>query len=109
MPCSQLERMKQEFTSFATGLITEGTEKNEIACRGKLNATYPSALFGHFLSAIEFNLNDESPHFERTDAFIEKSVRLAFDLVTSNALESAFDLVRFLTGRHWEKDLSQAE
>jgi AcrR family transcriptional regulator len=105
---SQLGAMKREFNAFAAELITEGTENNEVACRGKINHTYPTALFGHFLSAIEFNLTDDSPRFERTDAFIEKSVRLAFDLITSNALESAFDLVRFLTGRHWEKNTDTA-
>lgn len=101
---AQLHQMKLEFTSFARTIVSEGTEKNEIACRGKFNSAYPSAMFGHFISAIEFNLSDDSQGFERTDAFIEKSVRLGFDLIASNALESAFDLVRFLSARSWGRN-----
>lgn len=107
-PASQLQQMKLEFTAFARKIISEGTEKNEIACRGKLNDTYPSGMFRHFISAIEFNLDDTSQRFERTDAFIEKSVQLGFDLIGRNALESAFDLVRFLSGRRWCREGEQA-
>ncbi len=66
---------------------------------GPLSKTYPQGLFGHFVTAVEFNLADDSAGFERTDAYIEKSVKLAFDVIGTQALDSAFDLVRFLSGR----------
>lgn len=99
VPPSQLRLMKDAFVDFASLLVADGIESGEVACRGRLNSIYPHALFGHFLSAVEFNLQDESEGFERTDAFIEKSVRLAFDLAGTGVAESAFDLVRFLSGR----------
>lgn len=98
-PGKRLEHMRKAFTDFAEKLIQEGKERDEVACRGPISKTYPQACFAHFVSVIEFNLVDESPGFERTDAFIEKSVKLAFDLIRTSAVDSAFDLVKFLVER----------
>jgi hypothetical protein len=45
---------------------------------------------------MAFNLKDESEKFERTDAFIEKSTTVFFDLMGRQVLDSGFDLVRFM-------------
>lgn len=100
-PPQVLSPMRAAFTRFADGIVDDGTESGDIACRGAVSRSYPLAFFGHFLSVIEFNLSDTSRGFERTDAYIEKSVRLAFDVVGTQALDSAVDLVRFLGGRSW--------
>ena len=51
---------------------------------------------------IDQYLKDESDEFERTDAFIEKTVTLAFDLFRAQVLDSAADLLRFLLpGNPW--------
>jgi hypothetical protein len=42
---------------------------------------------------------DDSKGFERTDAFVEKSAAVAFDLIRTQALDSAVDLARFLLPR----------
>lgn len=93
--------MRRAFTDFVDEVLNEGEGTGEVACRGTLTRTYPLGLFGHFLSVIEFNLEDTSKGFERTDAYIEKSVRLAFDVIGTQAVDSAFDLLRFLRGRSW--------
>tara|TARA_B100001093_G_scaffold223682_1_gene214362 strand:- start:56309 stop:56953 length:645 start_codon:yes stop_codon:yes gene_type:complete len=93
--------MRTAFTELADEILERGMSNGEIACRGSLTRTYPIVLFGHFLSVIEFNLADASSGFERTDAYVEKSVRLAFDVIGTQAVDSAFDLFRFLSGRSW--------
>jgi len=93
--------MRRAFQEFAEQILETGKETGEVACRGALTRTYPLGLFGHLLSVIEFNLSDTSQGFERTDAYIEKSVRLAFDVIGTQAVDSAFDLFRFLSGRSW--------
>ncbi len=103
-PPSQLRLMHDEFCDFARRIIATGVDRGELPCRGKVAHTYPGAMFLHFLSAIDFNLRDDSQGFERTDAYIEKSVKLGFDLIGTSALDSAVDLVRFLSGRTWGKD-----
>jgi hypothetical protein len=101
IPPQALSGMRAAFTRFANNIVETGMEAGDIACRGVLTKAYPLGFFGHLLSVIEFNLSDSSKGFERTDAYIEKSVRLAFDVVGTQAVDSAADLARFLTGRSW--------
>jgi hypothetical protein len=94
--------MRGEFLEFARRLIDHGTSSGEIAERRGLTALYPGILYVHLRWVIDQYLKDESEGFERTDAFIEKTVTLAFDLFRSQALDSAADLLRFLLpGNPW--------
>lgn len=92
----RLEGLRQSFASFAQTLMAKGRETGEIANRGPLLSFYPEIFYRHFRWVLEFHLKDESDGFERTDAFIEKTVGLAFDLLGSQAIDSAADLARFL-------------
>jgi AcrR family transcriptional regulator len=97
-----LEGMRSEFLEFAHRLIDHGRETGEIADRRGLTSLYPGILYVHLRWGIDQWLKDESEGFERTDAFIEKTVTLAFDLFRSQALDSAADLLRFLLpGNPW--------
>jgi len=97
-----LEGMRAEFLEFARKLVERGKETGEIAERRGLTALYPGILYVHLRWVIDQWLKDESEEFERTDAFIEKTVTLAFDLFRSQALDSAADLIRFLLpGNPW--------
>jgi len=97
-----LEGMRSEFLEFAGRLIDRGTESGEIAERRGLSTLYPGILYVHLRWVIDQWLKDESEEFERTDAFIEKTVTLAFDLFRAQALDSAADLIRFLLpGNPW--------
>ncbi len=77
-------------------LIDFGSGSGEIAPRGNLRSLYPEGLYRVVRTAISFHLRDTSPGFERTDAYWEKSVHFAFDLISSGAVDSAFDLAKFL-------------
>ncbi|MBS1645648.1 MAG: TetR/AcrR family transcriptional regulator [Bacteroidetes bacterium] len=48
-----------------------------------------------FMSFLDFWLQDDSPSFEKTDAFIEKSVQLGFRLMENPLLDELFDLGKF--------------
>ncbi len=91
-----LKGFEGRFSEFAKSLIEHGIDNNEIAERGRLSALYPDALYLLLRGAIDYNLKDDSEGYERTDAFIEKSVNLTFDLLRTQAIDSAFDLARFL-------------
>jgi AcrR family transcriptional regulator len=92
----QLAGLKHSFKEFTSGLVEHGRESGEIADRGPLLSIYPEVLYLHWRWVLDFYLKDESEGFERTDAFIEKTVGLAFDLFRSQAIDAAADLVRFL-------------
>lgn len=91
-----LKGLKSSFKSFAAELIDHGMENGEIARRGPLGDVYPEVLYIHWRSVLKYFLKDESQGFERTDAFIEKTVEFAFDLFRTQAVDSAADLIRFL-------------
>ena len=91
-----LEGLRSNFLAFARQIVDRGMETGEIADRRGLDSLYPGILYIHLRWVLDHYLNDESEGFERTDAFIEKTVTLAFDLFRSQAIDSAADLVRFL-------------
>ena len=91
--------LEARFKAFASGIVAKGVESGEIADRGRLTPLYPEALYFHLRSVIDFYLKDDSKRFERTDAFVEKSAAVAFDVIRTQALDSAVDLARFLVPR----------
>lgn len=94
-----LRGMERRFKEWAAGLVSNGSSSGEIASRGRLSGVYPSALYLLLRAVIDFNVKDTSSRYERSDAFVEKSVNLAFDLMRTQAIDSAFDLLRFLLPR----------
>jgi hypothetical protein len=93
---SSLDGLKSSLKDFTSELTQHGMEKGDIAHRGALGNLYPGVLYIHWRSVLDYFLKDESQGFERTDAFIEKTVEFAFDLIRTQAIDSAADLVRFL-------------
>jgi AcrR family transcriptional regulator len=91
-----LRKMEMLFKEFADMVVSHGFSTGEIADRGLLRTFYPNALYVHFRGVLQFNLQDDSEGYERTDKFIEKTVKLAFELIGSQAIDSAFDLGKFL-------------
>jgi hypothetical protein len=88
--------LDERFEAFAKSVLLRGRQSGEIVSRGPVSAVYPAALKLLLRSVISFYLKDESAKFERTDAFIEKSVTVFFDLTGRQVLDSGFDLLRFL-------------
>jgi AcrR family transcriptional regulator len=87
---------KDKFKDFANEIILEGKETEEIASRPILSDRYDEALWFQTWFVFRYWLDDRSPRFEKTDAAIEKSVNLAFDLMGKSALDSFLDFAKFL-------------
>jgi hypothetical protein len=92
----ELAAFEERFLAFAHRLLEHGRVSGEIASRGPLGRLYPQAAYRLFRSVIDFHLRDASPGYERTDAYIEKSTTVLFDLIGRQVLDSGFDLLRFL-------------
>lgn len=91
-----LRKMEARFKEFADAVVSHGVSTGEIADRGRLRSFYLDALYIHFRGVMQFNLQDDSEGYEQTDVFIEKTVKLVFDLIRSQPIDSAFDLGKFL-------------
>ncbi|NJM25357.1 MAG: TetR/AcrR family transcriptional regulator [Bacteroidia bacterium] len=91
-----LKGFKSSFEAFVSTVLNEGKTKNEIAKRPMLDDRYPSLFWIHASLLLFFWKEDESAGFEKTDAFVEKSVNLAFDLIGKGAVDSAIDFAKFM-------------
>ncbi|MEY2704051.1 MAG: hypothetical protein RL407_113 [Bacteroidota bacterium] len=93
---SDAREFKEKFSDFASELILEGKETQEIASRPFITEKYDEALWLQVAFVFRYWMGDRSANFEKTDAAIEKSVNLAFDLMGKSALDSFLDFAKFL-------------
>ncbi len=93
---SFLKTFKKNFEEFIGKILTDGKSTGEVALRPYLDKRYPQLFWVHLSLLLLFWKDDDSASFEKTDAFIEKSVNLAFDLIGKGALDSAIDFGKFL-------------
>ena len=91
-----IKSFKATFESFFESLVNEGKATGEIANRPLLDKRYPTLFWLHMGFLLLFWKEDESPGFEKTDAAVEKSVNLAFDLIGKGAVDSFIDFAKFL-------------
>lgn len=88
--------IKDDFMSFAQAIIGEGINNNEVAERKFISDKYADGLWVQFGFIHTFWLKDDSKDFEKTDAAIEKSVQLSFELISKGVLDVAIDFGKFL-------------
>jgi len=90
----------KEFRSHFKQYIKEASEgylkvKSERIRKAQQDALEEGGWI-QFLVTLKFWLDDESLGFEKTDLFIEKSIRATFDLIDTTPLESVIDFGKFL-------------
>lgn len=91
-----LKSFKQTFDLFIEGVLNHGKSNGEIATRPYLDKVYPQLFWMHLGFVLLFWRDDDSAGFEKTDAAVEKSVNLAFDLIGKGAVDTALDFAKFL-------------
>lgn len=91
-----LKSFKLNFESFIESILIEGKSKGEVAERPIIDKRYPKLFWLHLGFMLLFWKDDNSAGFENTDAAVEKSVNLAFDLIGKGAVDSAIDFAKFL-------------
>jgi hypothetical protein len=91
-----LKGFKTSFDEWINAVLNEGKATGEIARRPFLDERYDVLFWLHLMFILQFWSHDESANFEKTDAAIEKSVNLAFDLIGKGVLDNALDFGKFL-------------
>lgn len=84
-----------EFKGYMNTIIHEGTENEEIIARPLITEQYVQVykvLMGYLLKVW---IGDSSENYQTTDAAIEKSVNLTFDLLQKGPLDSMIDFAKF--------------
>ncbi|MEM6522269.1 MAG: TetR family transcriptional regulator C-terminal domain-containing protein [Bacteroidota bacterium] len=91
-----LSAFKTEFKEYIDGLVAEGLETEEIVKRPLITDRYYDGLWLQLMFVINFWIKDDSANFEKTDAAIEKSVNLSFELMGKGPLDTMVDFAKFL-------------
>jgi hypothetical protein len=91
-----LTKFKATFETFFSSLLEAGKGSGEVANRPVLDKRYPQLFWLHLGFVLMFWRDDNSAGFENTDAAVEKSINLAFDLIGKGAVDTAIDFAKFL-------------
>ncbi|WP_139230308.1 TetR family transcriptional regulator C-terminal domain-containing protein [Lishizhenia tianjinensis] len=76
-------------------ILMEARNEEEVVNRPYISDHYAKGFYLLFTYVYKVWLNDESDDFETTDAAIEKSVNLAFDLLGKGPLDAMLDFGKF--------------
>ncbi len=90
-----LSEFRPLFNEWIKDVISKGLETEEIATRPLITDKYNEVLWGQFLYILRVWINDESRDFQTTDAAIEKTSALLFELMKKGPLDLMIDFVKF--------------
>jgi AcrR family transcriptional regulator len=94
-----LTKLHNRFQQDFKDLLNTAIDQQEIAARKFIDNKYADGLWLNLLFIIKYWIEDSTARFENTDAAIEKSVNLAFDLMSKSAIDTALDFTKFLFQR----------
>lgn len=92
-----LKTAKKVFLAYVRSLDIKIEALSFIPSDKVKEKTVEAAAWAQFLSILGFWMKDDSANFERTDIFIEKSLKLSFEISDSTILHSIVDLGKFVT------------
>ena len=92
----QLSSLKIVFKNYVTEIMTDEVRTQYEKLQNFQEKAIQESAWIQFLLTLKFWLEDESPAFEKTDIFIEKSVKASFELMNLAPLESLIDFGKFI-------------
>ncbi len=92
----QLSSLRSGFKSYVSEIITDEERTKTEKFQNFQEKTIQETSWIQFLLTMKFWLDDESPAFEKTDIFIEKSVKVSFELMNTTPLDSLLDFGKFI-------------
>jgi hypothetical protein len=90
-----MDSLREEFAIWTKEILDEGFASNEIISRPLISSKYHEALWVQLLYITRVWTNDESEDFQVTDAAIEKSSVLLFELMKSGPVDLLIDFLKF--------------
>ncbi|NNK39021.1 MAG: TetR/AcrR family transcriptional regulator, partial [Winogradskyella sp.] len=91
-----LSPLKKSFSQYIEHLGIKTIDLKQEQLEKFQNRGLKESAWFQLLVTIKFWLDDTSASFEKTDLFIEKSVRASFDLIDVTPLKSIIDFGKFL-------------
>jgi AcrR family transcriptional regulator len=92
----KLKELRREFIKYAEAILEKPLNLNGHKAEKLQDNALREGAWIQFLIIFKFWMQDTSPGFEKTDIFIEKSVKASSDLVYNTPLKSLLDLGKFI-------------
>ncbi len=92
----QLSNVRVGFKNFVAEIITDEVRTQNERFQNFQEKTIQETAWIQFLLTMKFWLDDESAAFEKTDIYIEKSVKATFELMNIAPLDSLIDFGKFI-------------
>jgi hypothetical protein len=100
----QLSSLRKEYKKFIAEIVSVNmTAQNEKIQQIRKKAIQES-FWIQFLMTLKFWLEDESPSFEKTDLYIEKSLKASFEIMNIAPIDSLIDFGKFLFREKMQKN-----
>ena len=91
-----LSKLKSEFSDYIKSLEIETFNIEQEQIEKIQQRTIVETAWLQLLVTIRFWMDDTSAGFEKTDIFIEKSLKTSFDVINTQPLKSVIDFGKFL-------------
>ena len=91
-----LNELKKSFSEYIENLDIQTIDFKEDKLEKIQQRSIKESAWFQLLVTMKFWIDDTSSSFEKTDIFIEKSVKASFDLIDTTPLKSIIDFGKFL-------------
>jgi hypothetical protein len=92
----QLSNLRIGYKNYITEIITDEVRTQYEKFQNFQEKAIQETAWIQFLLTLKFWMEDESPAFEKTDIYIEKSVKATFELMNSAPIDSIIDFGKFI-------------
>ena len=92
----QLSGLRNSFRDYLSEIITDDFRTQQEKLQNFQEKAFLEASWIQLLLTLKFWLDDTSPAFEKTDIYIEKSVKASFELMNITPIESLIDFGKFI-------------
>lgn len=100
----QLSNLRIEFKNYISQILTDEVRTQNERFQNIQEKAIQESSWIQFLLTMKFWMDDESPAFEKTDIYIEKSVKASFELMNIAPLDSLIDFGKFLFKEKTQKN-----
>ncbi len=91
-----LSGLRNSYKNFLIEIITDDFRTQQERFQNFQEKTFIETSWIQLLLTIKFWLDDASPAFEKTDIYIEKSVKATFELMNIAPIDSLIDFGKFI-------------
>lgn len=91
-----LSEFRNKFKDYISGIITDDFRIKIEKLQQYQEKILTESFWIQFLLTLKFWMEDDSPSFEKTDIYIEKSVKVSFELIDITPIDSLIDFGKFI-------------